>query len=343
MRRRDLLAAAVALGPRICAAQVQWRSVAVPYYTPPDFVQGQRDGWYRPRAADFVAACDRLVAAIQALCGGAPIGAARQAWLAALLDWARLSAVAVGPLIERRSARRIDFAPTRVDAVARAIVRRPSGEADFDTIGSAGKGFGALEQLLWPRAPTDAAACRYGAEVAADIRREAQALAMAFAAPLGDEEAQTLAAMSEAVNQWVGGIEQLRVQGLERPLREASARGLARPVPARAASGAGLAEREARWAALRALAVFEGAQAPAAGQGLVALEPYLRGKGLNPLADRLAAAARGVDHGLAAAREPRPERWRAAARSLAALRSVVETEVAAALDIRLGFSDADGD
>lgn len=330
-------------------AQSAWRSVAVPYYTPQSFVQGLQLGWYAPRSREFAQSAERLTQATSAYCasnaGNASATAPREAWQAALLAWDRLGTVAVGPLVERRSARRIDF-PTRPELLARAIEGQPGGEAEMERVGSAAKGLPALERLLWPKpAAPGSAACAYAGQVAADIGRESQALAEAFdaasRAELDDEP--TVAAMSEAVNQWLGGLDALRLQGLEKPLHEQKTRGTARLQFGRDASGASAAERGARWQALNALAVFEGNEAPAPGAGLVPLEPYLRGKGLNPLADRLAAAVRKAGLGIEAARGNEPARVQAAARQLAGLKAFVETDIAPALDIRLGFSDADGD
>ncbi len=321
-RRRVALGFALALCGSGVAAQSAWRSVAVPFYQPGDIVQGQRAHWYLPRAQDLARSATALEQAVQARCAGAPAAASRAAWRDLRLAWLRLATVPVGPLLERRSARRIDFAPARPARVARAIEQAPVGEAAMERVGSAAKGFDALRGLLAPAA-LEPAACAYAVEVAADLQREAQALAAAFAEGPDGDEAQ-LAAWAEAVNQWVGGLEQLRVQGFER-------------------GGAGADEIAARWAALRTLAVSDAVVAPEAGAGLVPLETVLRGKGLNPLADWLVAEVRTVGLRLDAARRGGAAAQRAASRALAALARRVEAEVAPALDVRLGFTDADGD
>lgn len=337
MRRRRLLAAVAALTASTAAqAQTDWRRVAVPAYTPPAFVDGAWRFWFAPRADAFVQATTRLVESLRSGCGPGAQGA----WRDALLAWVRLSAVAVGPLVERRSARRIDFQPTRPASIERAVSAQPDGESALERVGSAAKGFGALEWLLWGH-PTPAS-CAYAAQLASDIAREASALQSGFVAlrdrPRDDEA--VVAAMSEMLNQWIGGIEQLRLQGIERPLHDARSRGRATPAFPRERSGGAAAEREVRWQALRAFAVFEGSSAPAPGEGLVPLESYLRGKGLNPLADRLrsTAAQAGVGLGLS-----EPARLQTASRRLAALKHLAEAEVAPALEVRVGFSDADGD
>ena len=331
-------------------AQSAWRSVAVPYYTPPAYVQGLQFGWYTPRSREFGANAHSLLEATSAYCAGGPLAPAREAWRSALLAWDRVGTVAIGPLIERRSTRRIDFGAVRPELMARAIEARPASEADMDRVGSPAKGFAALEALLWTSpAAKGTPACDFAVQAATDIAREADALAAAFDAASHaepDDEA-TVAAMAEAVNQWIGGLDTLRSQAFERPLRELEARRQAHPGArlqfARDASGASAAERSARWQTLSALAVFEGGEAPAPGAGLVPLEPYLRGKGLNPLADKLVAAVRRAGRGIDAAQRATPATLQAAARNLADLKTFVEAEVAPALDISLGFTEADGD
>ncbi len=327
-------------------AQSAWRSVAVPYYTPPAYVQGLQLGWYAPRSREFATQAQQLLQATAAYCAGGPLPAAREGWRNTLLAWAPLASVAIGPLIERRSARRLDLGPVRPELMARAIDAHPASEADMERVGSPAKGFAALEALLWPKAAAAGSpACDFAVQVATDIGREADALALAFnaASPAEPDETETVAAMSEAINQWIGGLDNFRSQAFERPLRERESRGSARLKFTRDASGASAAERAVRWQTLRTLAVFEGGEAPAPGAGLVPLEPYLRGKGLNPLADKLVTAVRRAGRAVDAAKSGSPASAQAAARRLADLKTFVEAEVAPALDIRLGFTEADGD
>ncbi|HSI60326.1 MAG TPA: hypothetical protein VLA16_22400, partial [Ideonella sp.] len=129
-----------------------------------------------------------------------------------------------------------------------------------------------------------------------------------------------------------------------RALHDAESRDAGKPQFARAASGAGAAERQARWGALRSLAVAApGPAAPVAGQALISYESYLRGKGLAPLADKLVATVRAADQALAEARDNSPAKLRSAARRLVEVTALMQGDVATALDIRIGFSDSDGD
>lgn len=331
MRRWTLLSFVVLAGP----------VSAAPPSSPKDFVDAQVESWYVPRAHEFVDAAQGLRTTLEGGCTGASV---RPGFVAALLAWDRLSTVAIGPLIERRSQRRIDFMPTRPEAIERAIEHLPDdplqADAAMERIGSAAKGLPALEWLLFKGADKAGAACRYALAVAGDIALEARTLATEFdarkAARLDAEQA--VAAFGEALNQWIGALEQLRVQGIERPLGDARARGHRKPQFVRDASGASLEERKVRWQTLRAQAVPDGAAAASTSRPLLPLETYLRGKALGPLADRLVAAVRRVDTTLSD-----PSRLEAASRSLAALKALAEGDIAPALDVRIGFSDADGD
>ena len=336
-------------------AQTNWAQVAVPAYSPTHVLQGLHQHWTLPRSDDFAREAQALPVAVKALCDAAPPAAqaqsaARGQWQATTHAWERLSAVAVGPLITRRSQRQIDFSPTRPKLIERAIKTAPVGPQAMELVGTPGKGLPALEWLLWTRpvAP-GSAACRYAVEVAFDIEREALALQQDFktlaATNWQNAEPDTvLAGMGELVNQWVGGVERLRWAQMEKPLRAAGDKEA--PEWPRAASGQTMQSWTAQWESLQALGVLQGKEAPALGQGLVPLETYLRGMGLNPVANALLAASQDSNQRiqkLAVSRSPGHPQVLDAARSLAALKRVAEGQVAPALDIGMGFSDADGD
>src|SRR5690606_3407389 len=132
--------------------------------------------------------------------------------------------------------------------------------------------------------------------LAREVVAEASALSKEFASLAerdwhADEAAATVA-MGELVNQWVGALERLRWARMEKPQRSASSHGPGEPPDFdRAAAGATGASWRAQWQGIRRLAVTEGDGAPARGSNVVPLELYLRGRGLNPLADRLLASA----------------------------------------------------
>lgn len=350
--RSSLLLLVLVLASPVSRAQSDWARVAVPAYSPVHLLQGLHTHWTWPRAQAFVAAAAGLTQALQAHCSAPAAGgralsglqAARQHWRHTVTAWERLSAVATGPLLQRRSQRQIDFQPTRATLIDKAVSQVPQGPDALERVGAPAKGLPALEWLLWTRPVVPGqAACSYALELARDVEREAQALHDGFAAlalrPAEDwTEVLTRNAVEELLNQWVGGLERLRWAQMDKPLRA----GRPAELP-RAASGTTLASWQAQWSAIQALARFAGAAAPAPGQGLVPLETYLRGQGLNPLADQLARAVDTVNATWPRTVPRQPAQTRHTSRALAQLKQLGESALAPALDVRIGFSDADGD
>ena len=368
MLRSSLWLAALASAVLPVAAQAQasaaapaWQRNAVPFYDTVHALQGIYGHWALPRAQDFDRNARALVPAVAALCqapaadGKAALDSARTAWQATARAWEQLAAVSVGPVIARRSQRAIDFTPTRPALIEKAISTQPQGAKAFERIGTPAKGLPALEWMLWTRpAQSGSPACSYAHEVAQDVARESSALAKAYADAATtdwgaeDEQEASTAAISEFVNQWVGGIERLRWAQMDKPLRAAgSGSGTRTPDYPRTASGTTLAAWAATWGGLRSLTTLPAsADIPAAGEALVPLEMYLRGKGLNPLADKLRQATDKVDTSMAQVQNLGLQNKVAiqqTARDLAALKFLAESEVAPALQVSIGFSDADGD
>ncbi len=299
-----------------------------------DLATALNHDWYAPRATEFARASAALVPAVQHLCAASPEGAApalesaRGRWTETLSAWEGLAGVALGPVLERRAARQIDFTPTRPRMIEKAIKSAPRTAADMELIGTPAKGLPALEWLLWsqPAAPSTPA-CDYAAQVAIDLRREAEALAAA-------RTQATDALLTELVNQWVAGIERLRWPGMEMPVRVANTS--ATPVEPdfpRHASGATALAWAAQWRALRDLAT--GGEATLAGS--------LRARGQGTLADALDAEVVDADLALRDLTTADRARLIAVAKRLAQLKHRVEAEVAPALGVSIGFSDADGD
>ena len=342
------LAALAGAGP--AAAQSDWARVAVPTYSLGQVMRGLHGHWTAPRADEFAQQAQALSPALQQLCEAPPASAAerlrqaRDRWRGTTTAWERLSAVPLGPVVERRSMRQIDFTPTRPALILKAIESAPQGAAAMERIGTPAKGLPALEWMLWSRPPAaGSAACRDAIELAADIEREAAALRLAFRG-LAEREADdwsdeaAVNGMNEFVSQWVGGVERLRWAQMEKPLRAGTREGLPRALSASTA-----VSWTAHWEALRTLAVFQGRAAPVPGAGLVPLETVLRGRGLNPLADQLLRTVRRVGTRLRLARPGESARVLETARELAALKRLAEARLAPALEVSIGFSDADGD
>lgn len=289
------------------------------------------NAWSAPRAAEFAAASAQLAPAIESLCAATlaepALQDARQHWSNTLFTWERLSGVAFGPVLERRSQRQIDFTPTRPRLIEKAVKSAPANAADMELIGTPAKGLPALEWLLWSKPVQPGSAdCRYAVQVAAEVAREASALA-ASAPPSTDSQT----ALSELVNQWIGGVERLRWANMEMPARVALTSGGkdAAEFP-RGAAQASAASWAAQWDALRNLAI-----------GQVSLVSALQARNVDtaPLTD----AVRQVDVAMQGLESSDTPRILNAAKHLAALKRLVENEVAPALGVNIGFSDADGD
>ena len=331
------------------SAGTAWQQVAVPFYTPVHLSAGLTSQWYGASADALEKSTQALVTRWQQYCAGSvPAAEVQQGWRAAATDWDRLSAVALGPLIDRRSMRLIDFQPLRPAAVRKAIAAAPADLAAMERIGAPAKGFPALEWLLWtaPAAPATPA-CRYGLMAAREVHAEAQALQQEFAqlarTPWDEDEtgAPAAALMAEFINQWLGGLEHLRWQQMEKPVRSQGKS----PAPefARRASQTSLQTWRAQWAALRTLAVSASQSAPVPGQDLVSIELYLRGRGLNDLAQQWVDTVRAADQAMNQLFSTDGDAVLQAVRSLSSVKQLMQDKVAPALEINIGFSDADGD
>ncbi|MEZ5702755.1 MAG: hypothetical protein R3E42_13705 [Burkholderiaceae bacterium] len=188
--------------------------------------------------------------------------------------------------------------------------------------------------------------------VAQGIAEEASALRAAFdvlaVRDWTQDETQARAAFGEWINQWLGGLERLRWMHIEQPLQKARTAGDGRkPEFARQLMADNLAEWRGQWAALRAQAGITPAmrdQPPRAGDGLIPIEALLLGKGHIALAQRWERALAAADTAFAQlptqADDPS---LMALSKTLKGITVLYQGEVAAALDVPLGFSDADGD
>jgi hypothetical protein len=328
-------AASFALAGLPVSAQVRRKlrqRVAWPFVYPADFVRGALQVHFIPAAQAFATSSAALSDQFAQGCGN--VAAARQHWQAALLDWERLAAVAVGPLIERRAARTVDFWPTRPAMVNEAVAAAPGDVQALERVGAPAKGLPAIEYLLWqPR--LDAAQCGYASLMAQECAAEAQALLAGFKA-LGQREWTTetaLPLLQDWIGQAVGGLEQLRWKKIGKP-----ARGGRKSDWPRFASGATRASWQATWQGLEDF--LRGSQTDEAFSGVTGL---LRGRGDEAIADELDAVADRAHAGIAAADPAKPATTAAAQKAVAQTKSVLEDKAAAAMQIMVGFSDADGD
>lgn len=351
-RRRWLAgAAAVVALPWSTAGRAQAPNVAFPYYRGEQALQGLYGVHLPPLARAFEEKARALAAASRQHCSGpANPGALRTAWREARLAWVRLANPAVGPVVTRRSQREIDFWPTRPALLKRAMDSAPRTPKDMERIGGPAKGFPAMELLL--AGPAQPAHCPYLALVAAGIEAEAVALREAFDGLArqdwtSDEDA-TRKAFNDWINQWLGGLENLRWQQVEQPVQRARTAGRGQaPAFARQAMEDNRADWQAQWQSLRAQARLQAGQRtnpPQPGESLLSIEALLLGKGQLALAERWGRAVDAVTAALdALPAQPKEAELMALSSRMKAVSSLYQGQVAAALDVSLGFSSADGD
>ncbi|MCX7275704.1 MAG: imelysin family protein [Burkholderiales bacterium] len=333
--RRSWLAVSLSLGlGALChatgTAALPTR-IASPAYTPSDFVRNGLRLHFVPAAQAFAQSTAVLR---DRLADGCSLQSARDAWRAAMLDWERLSAVSVGPLLERRSARSVDFWPTRPAMVTAAVQAPPADAAALEQLGAPAKGLPALEWLLWQPAP-DPAQCYYAAQLAEACAAEAQAVLADFQAMaqqnLTPETALTV--FHEWFSQAVGGFEQLRWKKMGKPARS----GRASDWP-RATSGNTRAAWQAAWAGLQHFLVGAGR---AQEQG--SLNGYLAGDNQLALSAQLEAAVAELHARMQAADPRRVASVTAAMQALAQTKQLMEDKIAPELKTMVGFSESDGD
>lgn len=370
-RRATLLGVCLLFLVGVCmasnAASKSTPVVAVPYYTATHFVQGALRYHLLPLADRWLHASAQLVPQVQALCEAKPAQYASQRrvvqgqWQQTLSSWVAMQSVVVGPLVDRRTQRRIDFQPVRSQAIERAVAQVASGDlvdvTSLEGVGAPARGLPALEWLLWkPQAAVPrSAACRYAVLLSQEVQQEALAVQQGFATQVqrdwADQEEQASAAMADIINQWLGAVEALRWRDMGQPLLKSRSQPEreGKSAFARALSLQTFQAWHVQWRNIRPLTVQGHALVPEPGQGVVSVELYLRGRGLNALADKLQANARRVDVAMAGLPDSGGVTRRhalamdKAVQALGALRHLIEAQVAPALQVHIGFSDADGD
>jgi predicted lipoprotein len=332
-------------------AQTAGRALAFPYYSGEQALQGLYGQHLPPLARAFEREARALTAAARQHCAApGSSGALKDACRRTLLAWAALSSPSLGPVIERRSQRQIDFWPTRPALLEKALKSAPQTLADMERIGTPAKGFPAMERLLAGK--PSPAHCPYLVLIAEGIEAEARALRAGFEEPAtrdwtADEEGAR-SAFAEWINQWLGGLERLRWIHIEQPVQRARTAGKGhQPEFARLAAADNAAEWRTQWQALRAQARLRPEQIampPQPGQGPIPIEGLLMGKGQIALAQRWGTALDAADAAMQRLpAKPSDAALMALSKTLKGVTTLYQTEVAAALDVPLGFSDADGD
>jgi len=320
--------------------------VAYPFYSAQDVLRGL----YKHHLPKLVRAFETEAEALQRLANSrcqdrSSLKALREQWSLTLQAWQRLATPGLGPVLKRRSQRKIDFWPTRPALVDKALAKGPQVLDDLATVGTPAKGFPALELLL-SREP-DAKTCQYVSLLTQDIAFEAKALSEEFAQLANndwdDSEEDAKLQFAEWINQWLGGWERLRWTQIEQPILKGQTRSEP-PVFARKTMPTNHDEWGTQLSALLSQARWSEALPPRPGVEMIPIEALLRGKGHLSTATRWGQALDGVKQAFDQLTPLSPSsQWLAFAKKMKSVTTLYQNEVAQALDIPLGFSDADGD
>ncbi len=344
--------------------------IPMPYYSAVQTVRGLYAHELPPRAEAFAQESRRLVSLTKDYCDrNAVVNATdlHAQWLATLERWQAFSTPAVGAVVTRRSQRTIDFWPSRDKLILRALKRAPQTMEDMRLVGTPAKGFGGYERLLapaplgardWPTQPLTGKACRFLSLVAQGILDESEVLQAEVkrvaAKDWGEASEEEVArGFAEWVNQWLGGLERLRWAYIGKPLAQAATARELDPKAALELPRLGWADNvrdwRAQWGSLSAMAVLSDAQRrspPTGDEGVPPIEALVLGKGDIELAAQWHLAVDRVDALMGQLDPGHPATEAELGDLVDAMQSVshlYQERIAAALDVPLGFSDADGD
>ena len=341
---------------------------AVPFYSHADFMLASMRGWSLPRLDGFTQAGQRLLQSLQADANRSKPTASREAWQAMLVQWVELTAITTGPLISRRSLLAMDFQPPRLRLIQQAQSLQadqanPLGLDQLEQIGTPAKGLPSLEWLLWQHQGLtwSAQTALYAQAITQELLHLAKLLQQDWreliqtvqAGPATpDDPDPATERFSEFLNQYVGSIEKLRWTSLEKPLRAAAGshgqfkRTQSGPSFPRAVSQSTKLEWQAHWGTLRTFTLRSAGKTPSrqTPSEPLSLELFLLGQGQIDLAKRLRQTALQCDRQMKGLAPNASEtRLFGASKSLAALKYLVESDLSSALQVQIGFSDADGD
>ena len=323
---------------RVHAAAIQ----AAPYISPAQLISGLLQEHFLPAARDFEAASRTLRDALAK--PGQRWKSHRPAWVRAMTRWEILNAVAAGPLLERRSARSIDFWPTRPAQIQMQLAKGEDAMntlTDMDRIGASARGLPALEWLLY-KTSGDATAHRYALLLAEHVLAEAQTLREAFEqlAQRERDDASAWTLYSEWIGQAMGSLDQLRGKRMQQPFKDKHSEAWPR-----ATSGQTGAAWAAQWAGLERF-LMGAPEARSANAWLPvpgSLNSLLLGRGHLKDSANLERLVDGAHAAIARSASAGPGRITTTVQALTQLRTAADSMASEVLGITLGFTDADGD
>lgn len=322
-----------------------------------------------PLTRDFSTAAGKLADVSQGFCAtprDSGLASVRAAWREAQAAWQPLEMLQIGPTIERRTQRHVNAWPVRPKLLEPLLAGGDPVEAGrIDTLGVSGKGFPALEYLLFPPGKTAAETeqtltgrrCSVLHALASQVKAEADSLAADWREPDGGFARQLAEAgrhpqdgafasadqaLSDIANLLIAGLDAVRIRKLGKPLeRSVDEVALERLESWRAETSLDHIRDNLRGFEL----VFFGA-----GTAGIGLDDYLAGIGRPVLARLVREDLNAAQKALAAIRPPlqraligQRHQVETLHRAVAQLQHRMEANIADALKVDLGFNANDGD
>ena len=197
--------------------------------------------WYSPQCNSILASVIQLQDALEVGNTSTNQAQVKEEFRQTYVLWSIFSAVAIGPLVERRSRLRIDFSPPRFNLVEKALTSiRQADQKSILTdqqmlmIGAPAKGFAVLENLIWlaDEHSPDRVKAIYAKSLARDIEAEVKVLCDGFEqgylpadyeSRIGYDLSYVEADFSRVINQWIGGLLNLRWTKIAKPLYSGTA------------------------------------------------------------------------------------------------------------------------
>lgn len=320
-----------------------------------------------PLTEEFATAAEKLSAASHAYCRDrSDLQSVRIAWRDTQSAWQPLEMLQIGPTIERRSQRHVNFWPVRPKLLEPLLAdAEPVEPATLETLGAAGKGLPALEYLLFAEGTADSAQKKMPAKThcnalqALSIQLRDEALGLAadwrqpnggFARQLAEAEqhpqdgafASADQALGDVLNLLIAGLDAVKTRKLGKPLEKSGNEAALERIESWR-SGTSLDHVRDNLRGFE-MVFFGGAKD---GMGL---DDYLTAIERPGLARVVRQEFNATRKALAAIRVPlrqalmsQRNETEALYKSVSRLQHLLETEVADALEVDLEFNANDGD
>ncbi len=323
-----------------------------------------------PLTQDFATAADKLAHVSQAFCSGhRDLGQVQATWRDTQSAWQALEMLQLGPTIERRTQRQVNSWPVRPKLLAPLLTDSSTIDSEtIEALGAAGKGLPALEYLLFAenkdkadearKKSLAAAHCNVLQALAAHVKSEAEGLATDWRAPNGGFARQLAEAgqhpenspfatsdqaLSDVVNLLIAGIDAVKVRKIGKVLEKSSSDGAALERIESWRAGTSLDHIRDNLRGFEKLFFGTGANG-------IGLDDYLTKIERPGLARIVRQELDAVQQALAAIRPPlqnavltQRKQVENLHKALGRLQHLLETEVADALKVDLGFNANDGD